>query len=448
MTTTKQTLRESFFMRWTTLVIVSLTMVAAYYVNDVMAPLKTMLTTDLGWSNSDYGFFTGGYSFLNVFFLMIIWGGLMLDKFGIRLTGNLSVVLMLVGTLLKYYALSHPTGSEVMLLGYRADVMYAFIGYSLFGVGAEVAGITITKVIAKWFRGKELATAMGIQVALARIGSQVAYSVSAPIAKEYGSVAAPVLIGLVVMAFGAVAFFVFDIMDRKLDQQESYADEDEESKFSFADVKNIFVNPGFWLISVLCVLFYSCVFPFQKYATELMITKYGVAENLAGTVAGLPALGALFLTPLFGGIYDKKGKGATIMIIGSVMLIFVHGIYTLPFITASWVAVGLMLILGVAFSLVPSAMWPAVAKIFPERQLGTAYALIFFIQNIGLWGVPTLIGWVLDKYSVDPTTGAIDYTLPMTVFTTLAIVSLFVALLLKREDKKRGYNLELPNAQS
>ena len=238
-------------------------------------------------------------------------------------------------------------------------------------------------------------------------------------------------------------------MDKKLDKQvEASAEDGGEDKFSFKDVKHILTNPGFWLIALLCVLFYSCVFPFQKFASELMVGKYGIDENVAGSIVGLPALGALILTPVFGGLVDKRGKAASIMMLGAAMLICVHFIYAIPSIDNWLIAIGLMIILGIAFSLVPSAMWPSVAKIFPVNQLGTAYALIFFIQNIGLWGIPTLIGWVLDTYCVVGTSGnanEYDYTIPMCIFTGLATLSLFVAFLLKVVDKKKGYGLELPN---
>ena len=442
----KLKLNDSKATRWGALVIVAFTMMAAYYVNDVVAPLKTMLESDLAWTSSDFGFFTGGYSFLNVFFLMLIWGGLILDRFGIRFTGKLSTILMVGGTALEYYAMTGLAGPDAQIFGlneifgYKAGVFVAFAGYSIFGVGAEVAGITVSKIIAKWFRGKELATAMGVQVALAR---------------AFG-ITTPVLVGLILLLGGLVAFFIFSVMDKKLDRQmeaEAIAagTEGEEEKFSFKDVKNILVNPGFWLIALLCVLFYSCVFPFQKFASELMIIKYGINENVAGTFAGLPALGALILTPIFGGFIDKRGKSASIMILGAAMLIGVHFIYAIPAINYWLVAIGLMIILGIAFSLVPSAMWPAVAKIFPVSQLGTAYALIFFIQNIGLWGIPTLIGKVLDLYCIvgkkADGTNLYDYTIPMCIFTGIACLSLVVAFMLKRADKKFGYQLEEPNIQ-
>ena len=449
-----QKLNDKALARWSALLIVSFTMMAAYYVNDVMAPLKGMLEADLKWTSGEYGFFTGAYSFLNVFLLMLIWGGLILDKFGIRFTGMLSAILMVGGTLAEYLAITEFGGTEEMLFDNKFDVLLASAGYAVFGVGAEVGGITVTKIIAKWFNGKEVATAMGVQVALARIGSQVAYTVAIPVARTW-QLDTPLLIGAVLLIGGLVAFLCFSWMDKKLDRQvlinTTTANED---KFSFKDVVAVIANPGFWLIALLCVLFYSCVFPFQKFATELMITKYGVSENIAGTFVGLPALGALILTPVFGGIIDKRGKSASIMMLGSAMLILVHSIYAIPSIHASWIAIILMIVLGIAFSLVPSAMWPAVAKIFPVKQLGTAYALIFFIQNIGLWGIPALIGYVLETYCCTTemvegvAVNTYDYTIPMCIFTGIALTSLFIAFLLKVADKKYGYNLEKANIKA
>lgn len=440
-----KTLRDSAAMRWSALFIVAFTMMAAYYVNDIMAPLKTMLETQLLWTSGEFGFFTGAYSFLNVFLLMLIWGGLILDRFGIRFTGLTAAILMVGGTAAEYAAITTFGGTSETVMGYKLDVFLASAGYSVFGVGAEVAGITVTKIIAKWFHGKEMALAMGVQVALARIGSQVAYAVALPLARAY-RLDTPLLIGGILLVGGLVAFIIFSFMDKKLDTQVKLAADGNEEKFSFADVLSVVKNPGFWLIALLCVLFYSCVFPFQKFATELMITKYSVSESVAGAVAGLPALGALLLTPVFGGMIDRVGRAASIMMLGSAMLILVHATYAMPFIHSSAVAITLMIVLGIAFSLVPSAMWPSVAKIFPVKQLGTAYALIFFIQNIGLWGIPALIGWTLETYCKQPG-GSYDYTLPMMIFTGIASLSLVVALLLKIADRRFGYGLEKPNVK-
>ncbi|WP_321479307.1 MFS transporter [uncultured Bacteroides sp.] len=440
-------LNDSKATRWMALGVVAFTMMAAYYVNDVMAPLKTMLESDLGWISTDYGYYTGAYSFLNVFLLMLIWGGLILDRFGIRFTGKLSAILMVLGTALQYYGITELADSNTIILGHKMGVFIASSGYSIFGVGAEVAGITVTKMIAKWFKGKEMATAMGVQVALARLGSQAAYSVAIPIAKHF-TLATPVFIGLILLVGGTIAFFAFSVLDKKLDSQQDVTVESEEEKFSIKNVGTILTNPGFWLIALLCVLFYSCVFPFQKFASELMVSKYAIDPDFAGSIVGLPALGALVLTPIFGGVVDRKGKADTIMIIGAAMLIFVHFIYAMPAVNNWLVAVVLMIILGIAFSLVPSAMWPSVAKIFPANQLGTAYALIFFIQNIGLWGVPNLIGWVQKQYCIVGTVDGVnqyDYTIPMFVFTGFAVLSLIIGLLLRVANKKYGYGLEKAN---
>lgn len=451
MTTTKK-LSDSVWARWSALLIVSFTMMAAYYVNDIMAPLKSMMEGQLGWTSGEYGFYTGAYSFLNVWIVMLIWGGLILDKFGIRFTGMMATILMVAGTGAEYYAFNYMAGTGDELMGYKADVFIASAGFSVFGVGAEVAGITVSKIVAKWFAGKELATAMGVQVALARVGSQAAYTIAIPVASHF-SLTTPLLIGGAVLVGGMLSFAYFCLMDKKLDTQVALTTESsDEDKFSFSDVVAVISNPGFWLIALLCVLFYSCVFPFQKFATELMITKYNVAEELAGFFVGLPALGALILTPVFGGMIDKKGKAASIMMLGAAMLICVHGIYALPFIHAWWVAILLMITLGIAFSLVPSAMWPSVAKIFPVKQLGTAYALIFYVQNIGLWGIPFLIGSVLENYCIidqqivdGKECNIYDYTLPMCIFTGIAFISLFTAFLLKLADKKYKYGLEEAN---
>ncbi len=443
-----RTIRDSAAMRWTALAIVAFTMMAAYYVNDVMAPLQEMLEGQLGWTGSEFGFFTGAYSFLNVFLLMLIWGGFIIDRFGVRFTGKLAAFLMVGGTLIQYYGITVLAGDNSLIFGYKTGVFVASAGYSIFGVGAEVAGITVTKIIARWFKGKEMATAMGVQVALARIGSQAAYTLAIPVAKNF-NLSTPVLIGIILLAGGLVAFFIFSVMDKKLDRQQGVDLGGEDEKFSFRDVTNILTNRGFWLIALLCVLFYACVFPFQKFASGLMVSKYGIDPDFAGSIVGLPAMGALILTPVFGGLIDKRGKSASMMILGSAMLIFVHLMYAVPFINQWWVAIGLMIILGIAFSLVPSALWPAVAKIFPVYQLGTAYALIFFIQNIGLWGVPNLIGSILQHYCVVGSTASganvYDYTLPMLVFCGFAVLSLAVSIMLKKADAKNGYGLQLPN---
>ena len=441
-------LSDSKAARWTALAIVAFTMLCGYFLTDVMSPLKPMLEEELAWTSTDFGLFTSAYGWFNVFLLMLIFGGMILDKMGVRFTGLGACLLMLIGCAIKYAAVAGYIGQEGTLLGIKAQVALASLGYAIFGVGVEIAGITVSKIIVKWFKGKELALAMGLEMATARIGTMLAMAITVPYAKYFESVSAPVLLCLIMLCIGFISFFIYTFMDKKLDASMVGVEEEKEEPFRFSDIKLIITNKGFWLIALLCVLFYSAVFPFLKYATDLMVNKYHVEEELAGFIPSLLPLGTLFLTPFFGNLYDRKGKGASIMMLGAIMLIGVHFLFTLPILNEWWFATLIMIVLGIAFSLVPSAMWPSVPKIIPEKQLGTAYALIFWVQNWGLMGVPALIGWVLDTYcKLDNTNGgpAYDYTLPMAIFTGFGILALFIAILLKKEDKKKGYGLELPN---
>lgn len=451
MTQTKR-LNDSAAARWLALIIVSFTMMCGYFITDVMAPLEDLLTKSpaeggLGWTSDDYGFFSGAYGYINVFLLMLFFGGIILDKCGVRFTGIMSSGLMLVGTLIKWYAVNSDFGTAE-LFGYPTQVLLAALGFAIFGMGAEITGITVTKVIAKWFTGHELALAMGLQVAMARIGTAAALACSLPFANAMGNVAAPVLLGAALLCIGFVAYLVYGVMDKKLDASVAAAETTtEEEGFHFSDLKVIFTNTGFWLIAILCVLFYSGVFPFLKFATKLMIYKYGVEPELAGLIPAMLPFGTILLTPIFGSLYDRLGKGATLMIIGSAMLTLVHVLFALPILNVWWFAILVMIVLGIAFSLVPSAMWPSVPKIIPMKQLGSAYAIIFYIQNIGLSMVPVMIGKVIQNYATIETTEGVtyDYTIPMSIFALFGIVSIIVSFILKRVDKRNGYGLEQPN---
>jgi len=391
-------LRESSTARWTALAIVSFTMFCGYFIADAMSPLKPMLESQLKWDNMDYGIFTSAYGWFNVFLLMLILGGILLDKTGVRFTGILSTSIMIIGAAMKFFAISHffPEGMAP-IFGIKAQVMFAALGYAIFAVGVETAGITVSRIIVKWFKGKEMALAMGMQVSFARLGTLLAIAIPLPIANYFGDVSIPILFGALLLCIGLIAYLVYVRMDIKLEASESHIEKEEEEPFKMADVLTIITNKGFWLIALLCVLFYSAVFPWIKFATDLVINKYQVNPDLAGLIPSVLPLGTLFLTPFFGNLYDKKGKGATIMIIGAVLLIFVHGIFSIPFLNNWILAMAVTVVLGIALSLVPSAMWPSVPKIIPEKQLGTAYALIFWIQNWGLMGVPLLIGIVLSS---------------------------------------------------
>lgn len=453
----KKLLSDSKLARWSALAVVAFTMLCGYYLTDVMAPLKGMLEGQLGWSSSEYGFFTSAYGWFNVFLLMLIIGGIILDKMGVRFTGMGAAIIMVIGAGLKYWAVSTNMLDNqtwhILWFDMKAQVFLAALGFAIFGVGVEVAGITVSKIIVKWFKGKEMALAMGLEMATARLGTALALATSEPLAKSMGHVSVPVLFCLVMLCIGLIAFFIYTFMDKKLDASQPATEQAEES-FRLSDILFIVKNKGWWYIAILCVLFYSAVFPFLKYASDLMVNKFDVDPSLAGTIPAMLPFGTILLTPLFGSIYDRKGKGATIMIIGAILLIVVHALFAIPMLNHWIIAILLIIVLGIGFSLVPSAMWPSVPKIIPEKQLGSAYALIFWVQNWGLMGVPALIGWVLDKYCV---TGHVvrdgmsvptyNYTIPMIIFTGFGILALVFAYLLKAEDRKKGYGLELPNIE-
>ncbi len=403
----KKSLRDSAKARWTALVLASLAIFGAYYFNYALSSIKPMLESILGWNSSDFGTYTSSYAWFNVFLFMLVISGFVLDKLGIRKTGLGATIIMFLGTALNYWAIKHNFAESsvihIPLLGdMKAQVWWSSLGFAIFGVGTEAIGITISKAVVRWFKGKEMALAMGMQMSIARLGTMLALMISLPMAKNF-NVTAPILFALVVMLIGVASFIAFSLLDIKLDKSEGVEEEEksEEDEFKISDIKFIIGNLGFWYIAILCVLFYSAVFPFLFYATDLMINKYNVDPYLAGTIPGLLPLGTMFLTPLFGGIYDKYGKGATIMIVGSMILILVHGVLAIPSLNIWWIATVMVIVLGIGFSLVPSAMWPSVPKIIPEKQLGTAYAVIFWIQNIGLWLIPLLLGFVLNSTNPD-----------------------------------------------
>lgn len=450
----RKTLRDSKAARWAALFIVSITMFAGYYIADVLSPLQSLLENQLGWNAKEYGFVTSAYGWFNVFLLFLIIGGIILDKMGARFTGVTAALVMVVGAGLKYWAISTDVLDGVTLFGWKGQVMVAALGFATFGVGVEVAGITVSKIIVKWFTGHEMALAMGIQISVARLGTGLAIATALPVGKYFSDVSKPILFGVLLLLIGLISFIVYTFNDKKLDKSLAADkvlnnDTSEEEEFRIKDILKIVTNKAWWYIATLCVLFYSAVFPFLKYATNLMINKFSVPDDWAGAIPSLLPFGTILLTPLFGGIYDKKGKGATIMIIGAVIITLVHTVFSLPMLDNYLLAIVLVLLLGVGFSLVPSAMWPSVPKIIPEKQLGTAFSLIFWVQNWGLMGVPYLIGWVLNKYCITSAPGAevttYDYTLPMMIFTGFGILAIIVGFLLKFEDKKKGYGLELPN---
>ncbi|MBP1639765.1 MAG: major facilitator superfamily 1 [Bacteroidetes bacterium] len=460
----QKTLRDAKGMRWLVLMLVSFTMMCMYYLTDAMAPLQQYLQADLHWSATEYGLFTSGYGWFNVFLLMLVFGGMILDKLGTRFTGILAILIMLVGALIKYWAVAgHINGTVTIAVGSfeilgatSRSALMAGLGFAIFGVGCEMFGITANKAVVRWFKGKEMALAIGLNTSTGRIGTALAMFTPLPLYNLTKSVSTPVLLSLVLLGLGLLVFCLFNIFDKRLDREEAAAGIQSNDEFKFSDVTEIAKNRAFWYIAILCVLFYSAVFPFIKFATNLIVQKFAVSDTFAGYIPALLPASALLLTPLFGGISDKKGKAASIMILGAILLVCVHLLFSIPSLNSFAVAIGLVMVLGVAFSLVPSAMWPSVAKIIPHNKLGTAYAMIFWVQNWGLMGVPLLIGYVLDKYCIIGTATKMiggkeqivtqyNYTLPMLIFACFGVVAILFAFLLKHEDAKKGYGLERPN---
>lgn len=398
----KATLRDSKQARWIALVILSFTMFAGYMFTEIISPMKPILERNYLWDSADFGWVTSAYAIFNVFLLMLIIVGILLDKFGIRISTILSALLMIIGGTIKWYAFKggFSTTEIINVFGFelKEQVFFAALGFAIFGVGVEYAGITVSKSVAKWFKGKEIALAMGMQVAIARLGSFAPLAFGAFFAYKKG-VPFTIFIVIIFLILGLIGFFYYNIMDKKLDKQigDQETLNSSEDDFKFSDLGVIVKNRGFWLIAFLCVLFYSAVFPFYKYGPDLMVNKFGVSVKWAGLLPSLVPFGTMLLTPFFGSLYDRKGKGASIMILGAVLLIFVHAIFFLPFINGVVFAFFNVIVLGIAFSLVPSAMWPSVPKIIPEKQLGSAYAFIFWVQNFGLWGIPLLVGLVLNS---------------------------------------------------
>jgi nitrate/nitrite transporter NarK len=464
----KKSLRDSKSARWLMLILVSFTMMCMYYLTDAMAPLQERLQAGLSWTASDYGFFTSGYGWFNVFLLMLVFSGMILDKMGVRFTGILSIGIMLIGGFIKYWAISGHVAegfyeftifSWQVLEPTRKSAVIAGFGFAIFGVGCEMFGIAANKAVVRWFRGKEMALAIGLNTSTGRIGTALAMFTPIPLIKLTGSISAPVVLSLFLLGIGMLVFILFTFMDRKLDQQDADSGRPDDEEFKFRDILEIGKNRAFWYITILCVLFYSAVFPFIKYATNMIVQKFDIADSNAGYIPALLPLSALLLTPVFGGLFDKKGKGATIMIIGSILLVCVHLLFSIPSLNSYPIAIGLVVVLGIAFSMVPSAMWPSIAKIIPESKLGTAYAMTFWVQNWGLMGVPLLIGVVLDKYcKLAPISKMIDgkeqvvsqynYMIPMLIFACFGLLAILFAFLLKTEDRKKGYGLEKPNIKS
>ena len=543
-----QTLRDSAAMRWTALLLLALAMFCSYIFMDILSPIKDLMQSTRGWDSTAFGTMQGAETFLNVFVFFLIFAGIILDKMGVRFTAVLSGVVMLIGGLIKYYAVTEAfMGSGVeawfnnhlnyipgfqelgvapFYEGMPASAKVAAVGFMIFGCGVEMAGITVSRGIVKWFKGRETALAMGSEMALARLGVATCMIFSPFFAKLGGNidVSRSVAFGVVLLCIALMMFIVYFFMDKKLDAQTGEAEE-KDDPFKVSDIGKILSSGGFWLVALLCVLYYSAIFPFQKYAVNMLqcnltlteadintfwggssvtIIQYlimlvvavcsftsnfsknktakvglmalavvalvvycwmGYMRGTAETIFAVFPLLAVAITPILGNYVDHKGKAASMLMIGSLLLIICH--LTFAFVLPQFkgsaaggviVAYLTILVLGASFSLVPAALWPSVPKLVDEKIIGSAYALIFWIQNIGLWLFPLLIGKVLDKTNtdiidqmnqglIDAETAAVsyDYTWPLVMLACLGVAALILGIILKAVDKKQHLGLEEPN---
>lgn len=536
MTTTQKTLRDSAAIRWMALLLLALAMFCAYIFMDILSPIKDLMQTQRGWDSDAFGTMQGSETFLNVFVFFLIFAGIILDKMGVRFTALLSGGVMLLGAIIKWYAISDSfigSGLETWFTnnlnhipvfeqlnvspfyeGMPASAKLAACGFMLFGCGAEMGGITVSRGIVKWFKGREMALAMGSEMALARLGVATCMIFSPFFAKLGGvvSVSRSVAFGVVLLCIAMIMLVVYFFMDKKLDAQTGESEE-KDDPFKISDLGQILTSSGFWLVSLLCVLYYSAIFPFQKYAVNMLqcnlsftevpadsfwasssvtiiqyvimlvvaVTafmfnflknksfKYGVLclsivslvtycymgymrQSAESIFAVFPLL-AVGITPILGNFVDHKGKAASMLVLGSLLLIACH--LTFAFILPEFkgnqvggviVAYVTILVLGASFSLVPASLWPSVPKLVDAKIIGSAYALIFWIQNIGLWLFPLLIGKVLTMTNKGVTNATeLNYTAPLVMLAGLGVAALVIGLVLKVVDKKKGLHLEEPN---
>ena len=444
-------MKDSPLARWTVLVLVALMMFFAYMFVDVMSPLKSLVESELGWNSSVFGTYAASEYILNVCGFLII-AGVILDKLGVRFSGVLSAALMVAGAAIKFVGISEwfqTTGFAQWLGSWwvemPASAKMASLGFMIFGCGCEMEGTNVSKILAKWFKGKEMAMAMGLEMAIARLGVFAVMWIAPIISNAFGgSILAPLGFCGALLCIGLINFIIFGVMDRKFDSQLVAAglatdEKSPEDEFHISDLGKIFKSKMFWIVALLCVLYYSAIFPFQRYATNFLEETLSIDAALAARLFSCFPILAMVLTPLLGGFLDRIGKGASMLMIGSVIMIVCHlsFAFLLPILPYKWFAVLLIVVRGVSFSLVPAALWPSVPKIIDEKVLGSAYCLIFWVQNIGLCLVPMLIG------SLRQSTGG--YTIPMIVFSSFGLLAFFFSLLLKAEDRKKNYGLELPN---
>ena len=451
---TQQLLNDKAWARWLALVLIASMMFFAYMFVDVMSPLKSLLEDKLHWNSASFGTYAASEYFLNVFFFFLIFAGIILDKTGIRFTGLLSASLMVIGAAIKLVGISEWFQATAMCgwldswwVSFPGSAKMASLGFMIFGCGCEMAGTTVSKAIAKWFKGKEMALAMGVEMSIARLGVFAVMWISPLISGRFDqSVLAPVAFCTALLVIGLLSYTVFVFMDRKLDRElgagaNGVAEDASDEEFHISDLGKILRSKMFWLVAMLCVLYYSGIFPFQRYAPNYVQETLDVSAETAARLFSVFPILAMVLTPFLGAFLDYKGYGATMLIVGAVIMTccYLGFALLLPAVPAVWLAVTLILVLGVSFSLVPAALWPSVPKIIDANILGSAYCLIFWIQNIGLCLVPLLIGETLDA------TGG--YRVPMLIFASFGVLAIIFGIWLKALNSRHNYGLEEPNVK-
>ncbi len=446
MSTLKNTLRDSRWARWLALACLVVPMFASYFFDDMFSSLSELFKNpemlELGWDMADYGFYASGYSFLCIWGGLIICGAL-LDKFGVRLVGSIFVGMMAGGAALVTFAISAGFTPEKSLT-------IAYIGCMLFGLGSEIAGVSVTRSIAKWFKGRNMALAMGLQLSIARFGTATAILIAPMIVaqKPAGQIYTladtnkPALIGLAVLAVGVILWAVFVAMDARFDRQTGETDKvqtAEEDKFRFSDIWKVLSNPRFLMIALLCVTFYCCVIRFKKFGVSILLPLFGVNLDIATVLLAMIPFFTILFTPLFGALVDKVGKATIWLIVGSALVLVSHLIITFaPQGVPAYAYIAIAL-LGIGYSLVPSAMWPSVPKIIPEKNLGTAYSLIYWVQNLGMWAVPIYVGRIFTQTITEAGNHVQEVSAALAaehVFIFLGIVAVIVSVLLRFSSGK------------
>lgn len=444
----KKSLLESPYARWGILLLVGIILSVNYYFYDAFSSLKSLLTSEFGFSNTQYGLFVSFYAIPNTFLLMAVLGGMILDKLGIRRTGFMFVFFMAFGAVLTAYGASDfyragGPGYQMMssiFPNYSPELKMMLAGRFFYGLGAETSIVVVSKILVKWFKGKDLALAFGLKVGFGRLGTFLALRVSPELAQEGTHLTTAIWFAAILVCIGLLAFIVYMLIDLKVDRQTVKSESKKEGdKFVLKDFLGIVNNRAYIYILLLCVSFYSAVFPFMAFAPDFFMNKFGITAVESGKLTSLLPLGTMIFTPLFGFLVDRKGRSASAMILGASILLLVHLIFALTTLQPQ----PFLMLLGVAFSLVPAAMWPTMVKLVKEKEIGTAYGLMYSVQNLGLWGVPILAGLVLDKTNPgNPET--LNYTPTLLLFAGLSLIGLILAIMLKWEDSRKHFGVELP----